>query len=122
MEENPDLSAEKIRFLQLNLHKRKEANLDISTWTEEKTIALCQEPNHNKGKISNINSGLKVVTGFGVKPRACIILHPDFEFFQLNQFSNNDMVTITIKSKTSRTIVIASVYMPFDSADPPPRH
>ena len=120
IKENPDLSPEKIRFLQHNLHKRKEANMDISKWTEKSTISLCQEPNHNKGKITNITNGLKVVTGFGKKPRACIVLHPGIEYFQLNQFSNNDMVAITIKSKTSRTIVIASVYMPYDSPDPPP--
>ena len=120
MEVDPDYPAEKIKFLQHNLHKRKEANLDIASCITDKTIALCQEPNQNKGKITNISSGLRVVTGFCVKPRACIILHPDIEFFQLNQFSDKDMVTITIKSKANRTIVVSSVYMPFDSVDPPP--
>ena len=102
-----DSTNDKIHLLQHNLHRRKEANLDISHWTTERTIALCQEPNHTRGKINNINRKLRVLTGFGGKPRACIILHPDIDYFQLNQFSNDDMVTITIKTTTNKTIIVA---------------
>ena len=85
----------------------------------ENTIALCQEPNQNQGKITHFEDHVKVVTGFGNKPRACIALHSSLDFILQNKFSNNDMVTITIESKTEKTIAISSIYMPFLSTEPP---
>ena len=38
-----------IKFLQINMHKRKECNIEISHLIDDNTIALCQEPNVYKG-------------------------------------------------------------------------
>ena len=110
-----------IKLFQLNCHKRKECNIQISQWIEDNTIALCQEPNNYKGKITHINSRLKVVKSDAPNSRACIILDPNIEYLQLHQFCNKDQVAITIKNKTTnQRIVIASVYMQYDAPDPPP--
>ena len=110
-----------IKFLQINMHKRKECNIEISHLIDDNTIALCQEPNVYKGKITHINSRLEVVKTDGQNPRACIILDPKIEYIQLHQFCDKDQVTIMVECKTNNhKIVIASVYMPYDAVDPPP--
>ena len=55
-----------LRILQLNLHKRQEANMQMNEWLgsdNREMIALCQEPAQHRGRITNINRKISVIVG-----------------------------------------------------------
>ena len=113
-----------IHFMQQNLHKSKEVTLEIKEWFDKlrgkSAIAMVQEPNNSKGKISNLGNNLKVFgCDKGTNIRAAVITRGGFDCWKLNQFCNSDQAVIAFKTKNKIT-VIASIYMPYDSVDPPP--
>ena len=115
-----------IHFMQQNLHKSKEVTLEVIKWFENQqgkaAIAMVQEPNNHKGRISNLSKNLRVLgCDEGTNIRAAIITRRDFVCWKLNQFCTNDQAVIAFKSK-NKTTVVASIYMPYDSIDPPPAH
>ena len=115
-----------INFLQQNLHKSKEVTIEIKQWFDslqgKPALAMVQEPNNHKGKISNLGNNLRVIgSDEGTNLRAAIITRGNFVCWKLNQFCTTDQAVIAFKIKDKITVV-ASVYMPYDSTDPPPPH
>ena len=113
-----------IKCYQLNCHKSNEANIHLNNvYKEQKSslssVFLCQEPGHNKGTIKDFDNSLICHTGDDINPRACILVSKQLNAIKLNQFSNQDQVAILI-TDVNRTIVFASVYMPYNSNEPPP--
>ena len=108
---------------QLNCHKSDKANIhlnQLSTGLKNGLfVGLCQEPGHSKGKIKFFEKHLKIIQGCQTNPRACIILDKSINCIKLNQYCNEDQVAIQIKDG-SRTIILSSIYLPYDSIDPPP--
>ena len=107
---------------QLNCHKSVEANIHLNEFYTKSNgmfVGLCQEPGHNKGKIKFFDRSLDCHTGCDENPRACIVISRDMEALKLSQFCCQDQVAIQVKDG-SRVIVLASVYMPYDSVQPPP--
>ena len=81
---------------------------------------MIQEPHVYKGKILGLDRELKVYRGKGkTKVRACIATTKDIEAWLITQYSNEDQTAIGIKVEGG-VLVMASTYMPFDSAEPPP--
>jgi ribonuclease HI len=80
--------------------------------------ALIQEPYLKRNKVSGFKS-FNVFRGapFG-KIRAAVITKKSVNAWMLNQFSNSDQVAISIKLR-NKTIVLASVYMPYDPTTTP---
>ena len=82
-------------------------------------VAICQEPNQKKGKIMYINTEVTQFTG-GPEPRACILMNKQMSrnFTCVNQLCTNDQVVISTRLGDKR-LLIASVYMPYDSVEHP---
>ena len=76
-------------------------------------IGLIQEPYLKRNKVSGFKN-FNVFRGapFG-KIRAAVITRKSVNAWLLNQYSNSDQVAISIKLR-NKTIVLASIYMPYD--------
>ena len=116
-----------IKCSQINLQHCKAAALSLFEQvasSKQTNIALIQEPYCPFGRVSGIPPGLKLHVGtVGVRVRACIVSSENLEAWTLYQYSDRDMVTIAIrtaKHNNSDMLILASVYMPYDSPDPPP--
>ena len=102
----------KIKFLQLNLHKSPKVNAEISGWLDS---------GYNKGKIKNIFPSIKVFmanpSNQDEKIRSCILIKSGkLKPIKMAQFCNKDQVAVLLDNNT----VVASIYMPGDSTNPPP--
>jgi ribonuclease HI len=85
-------------------------------------ISLVQEPyfNINSFHIKGFGKDLKLYVGkSNCKVRACIITSKDVNAWLLSQFSNEDMTTVATRDSNCIK-VFSSVYLPFDSPQPPP--
>ena len=84
-------------------------------------VALVQEPYLFKNKIQGFDrKNLKLFSGkSNCKIRACIIVEKNVDSWLLSQFSNEDQVAIGLSCGGS-VLVMASTYMPYDSAENPP--
>ena len=110
-----------LKCTQINLHHAITATTSLEQWMADKKmdLGLLQEPYLRRNKVSgfkdyNVFRG----TSFG-KIRAAIITKKSINVMLLNQYSDSDQVAISIKLN-DKTVIFASVYMPFDSIDPPP--
>ena len=112
-----------LKFYQLNCHKSKFANEFLNHHnTVLKNgifVGLCQEPGHDQGKIKDFDRSLRIFQGCKINPRACIVIDKSVNSILLNQYSDQDQVAIQI-TDGNRIIILASIYMPYDSIDPPP--
>ena len=104
---------------------------EVNEWmmNEKDTIALIQELAQHKGKITNIdNAHIKSYTGVvnnvnnshDTRPRACILVNSNVNIVKLTQFSDKDQVSVLIVDLYGRNTVFSSIYMPYDSREPPP--
>ena len=114
-----------ISIMQQNLHCSKEVTYELNEWLnrlgDEPGIALVQEPNNHKGKITNLVSKYRQFTdSSGCSVRAAVVTTPSINFWRLSQYCGPDMATIAIKHKDSKITVFSSIYLPYDSVQPPP--
>ena len=104
----------KVDFLQINLHHciaaMQNFNERVFSSKTEK-ICLVQEPYLARNRISGIHKDLKVISGTGNKPRACIVTTPGIQYWVLTQFTDSDQVAIIVKCD-GKYVVIASLYLP----------
>ena len=118
------MAGKALYFYQLNCHKTDVANRHLNEGILNSieghiNIGLCQEPGHTKGKITHFDNSLNIFQGCNTNPRTCIVISKSVNTIMLNQFVDQDTVAIQINDG-SRTLVIATVYMPYDSIQPPP--
>ena len=114
-----------IQIMQQNLHRSKEVNLELLNWLnrlgDKPGIALVQEPNNNKGKLSNLSPKYKQFSDTGgCSVRAAVVTTPGLDCWKLSQYCGPDIATIAVKHKNNRITVLSSIYMPYDSDLPPP--
>ena len=120
--------ANRINFVQLNCHKSCLAHSNISNIFNtlgigtsnilKNHVALLQEPFCKSGKCPEIVN-MKLFRGVADgRVRACIYVSNHLKAFTLNQFSDSDMVTISIDFGTER-LLVTSLYMPFDRHEGP---
>ena len=114
-----------LHILQQNTHKSKEVSIEINKWLEglngSEGVALLQEPHNRRGKISCIGNGYNTyTTNTKNNVRAAIITTKGLNCWKLDQFCTEDQSTIALYTGANKITVIASVYMPYDSPEPPP--
>ena len=111
-------------MLQFNAQKKSTANAQVNDWmsTRKNSVALLQEPNQKRGRITFINSEVIQYTGGADRPRACILVSKSINdrVIKVNQFCTEDQVVISMKYGNSR-LLIASTYMAHDALILPDR-
>lgn len=115
-----------IRLIQINLqHCKAATDLFVQKLaTYDSCLALISEPWIHRGKIRGLNSQNSLVYQGSLlgRPRTCIVAK-GVSFFNLTEFSTNDMTVgllETTVNNTKTSVVVASVYLPGDSTEPPP--
>ena len=119
----------RLTFLQINLQHSKAAAAELSRrLTKLHTCTLAQEPYLVGGGIRGISSQLGRIFSAPdcVKPRACVIVNdPNVSVLALPHLTSRDVATVQLDFKLDgrmRSVLAASVYLPFDSDTLPPSH
>jgi hypothetical protein len=125
-EEAERVMARTISFIQANLQHSIAASRVLTRTLGVKGIdmALIQEPWYREGRIIRLNiPGYPLFSAGGIyRPRACI-LASNINTWMLPGFSCRDLVAVLInynEERAERRLVVSSVYLPYDSEDPPP--
>ena len=116
-----------IKFTQINLQHCKEAAAVLCSrlCSLHTGVALVQEPWVFKGRVRGLNfpGGSICYHLDSPRPRACIAVTRAISFTPLPHLTTSDTtvgrINITIAGE-SRSIVVASVYLPYDSPSLPP--
>lgn len=116
-----------IHCLQINLQHGKAASsllhgeLAASAATY---IALIQEPYCPFGRVCAVPQNSFCHVGKkGARVRAAVLVSKDVTAITLHQFSDEDCVAVLVEISTNggkRNMVFCSLYLPFDSPEPPP--
>jgi len=113
-------------FIQANLQHSIAASRVISRTVCVKGIdvALIQEPWYRKDRIRGLNiPGYALFSGSRTdRPHACILTRNEMAWL-LPGFSCRDLVAALTQYNeegAERSLVVCSVYLPYDSEDPPP--
>lgn len=116
-----------LKVIQINLHHCRAAALNLSAALGRMgiDIALIQEPWHYRGRIRGLNTpGFTVLNAkSNSKVRSCIVLRNDLKYLFLSQLSNTDLTVARLEAGNAeggKGLLIASVYLPYDSSSPPP--
>ena len=116
-----------INIIQANLQHSQTATacLRRALELEPRTIALIQEPwirNNRVCGLSNTGGKPFLDTHSTDKPRTCAYIPKDVPATTLTQFCSRDLTAVRLKTDgNALDIVLASVYMPGDSEDCPPK-
>nr|XP_036212633.1 uncharacterized protein LOC118679804 [Bactrocera oleae]XP_036212634.1 uncharacterized protein LOC118679804 [Bactrocera oleae]XP_036212635.1 uncharacterized protein LOC118679804 [Bactrocera oleae]XP_036212637.1 uncharacterized protein LOC118679804 [Bactrocera oleae] len=85
-------------------------------------IPLIQEPWIYKGEVR----GLKMVNSKVIwdlsseRPRTCIVIRNDIDYFCISEFLTQDLVAVQAKSNEGADFVLAAAYFPGDTLTAPP--
>ena len=115
-----------LKFAQLNLLHCKKATFTFCRDLKEELtdISLIQEPWVKNGKIHGFGQlhDRLFYDRNGGRPRAAIHVSPSVNALMLNQFSDDDIVTVRIcrSPVDGGDFVVISAYLPYDSDFPPP--
>ncbi|PNF26374.1 hypothetical protein B7P43_G17902 [Cryptotermes secundus] len=116
-----------MRFLQINLHHSKAATAALCQQLAEgkADIALIQEPRLYKGRTRGLNNMGGTV--YSVAPsnnaRSCVYIRDHVNALPLLELCSRDATAVRITylyQEGSKELIIASVYLPYDSDEPPP--
>ncbi|XP_053964308.1 uncharacterized protein LOC128867231 [Anastrepha ludens] len=111
-------------ILQINLQHSKAASANLLIHLEQggADIVLIQEPWLSSNGISGLRTksyNLVAYSGTG-KPRSCILIRKELNAFILPNFSNEDIVTVSLEGPSGK-LWLMSVYMAHDDeVEPPP--
>ena len=114
------------KVLQVNLHHSKAASASFCrTFTRGSyDVALIQEPWVNRGRIAGLaDTKGKLIHCDSIKNmRTCVLVKHGTQCLPVSELCSRDITTIEINwSRGSmRTLFLSSVYLPYDSRDPPP--
>lgn len=116
-----------LEFIQINLQHCKGATsvLDYCLTSLQTFVAIIHEPWVRDKQIQGLDSTKGTLyRGDGdYSPRACIYTSRGVTASLLPQLSSRDVVTVSIEYNIAgirQKIIIASVYLPYDSPSPPP--
>ena len=120
------MASEKLNCCQINLQHCQAAsyNLCKELGNLHTYVAMVQEPWICRGSIKGSPQTANKHIGVGRqgRPRACIYTSLDLDTWMLPQYSNADVVTISINNLQGiipKTVIFASVYMAEENAAPP---
>ena len=109
-------------MVQKNLHKIDLATIEVRDKLKENDgrVFICQEPAHSKGKISYLsNNNIEVFVGDQANPRTCIALNKSYKALLQSEFSNKDLVTISLNTSNDKQLFICSLYLPYEANEIP---
>ena len=120
------MSFNKLNCCQINLQHCQAASYNLCDELDslQTYIVLVQEPWICRGTIKGSPPTANKYIGVGRqgKPRACIYTSKDLDAWMLPQYSNADVVTISINNLQGiipKTVIFSSVYMAEENAAPP---
>ncbi|XP_053956259.1 uncharacterized protein LOC128861906 [Anastrepha ludens] len=107
----------RMNILQINLQHSKaaSANLLIHLEQDEADIVLIQEPWLSSNGISGLRTKSYKLVAYSRtgKPRSCILIRRELNAFILHNFSNEDIVTVSLEGPAGK-LWLMSVYMAHD--------
>ncbi|XP_071652826.1 uncharacterized protein [Temnothorax longispinosus] len=85
-------------------------------------VALVQEPWLAKDRVRGLRTKEYTLlhSQTAGKKRACIVAKRSLKLTLLTQYSTNDLTVATCESQGNMKLLLASAYMPYDEAEPPP--
>lgn len=112
-----------VKFLQINVGKRAEASdeLNIKCKSEAYDIVMISEPSAFNGRVRKLEGGtIFHTTTITRRIRACMWIQDELakhaNCITLNQFTNEDMVTVKLNLKLQdgviREVILCSAYLP----------
>lgn len=122
----PDNVLSDYDFAQINLLHCKKAtqNYCDDLMQKQTNISLIQEPWIRGNKVHGFGQlhNRLFYNRAGVRPRAAIHVSPDTQAMLMNQFTSDDLVTVRVCRNYSEggDFLVVSVYLPYDSKEPPP--
>ncbi|XP_073811771.1 uncharacterized protein [Musca autumnalis] len=112
--------------MQINLHhcKAAAAELLLSLKKSEVDTALVQEPYLYKNKVAGLSDGnyTTFATSSGDKVRTCIVAKKNLNLMYLSNYSGGDITAVIMQDRSQKSTIFASIYMPYESPDPPGQH
>lgn len=121
-----DLISTYLKIAQINLLHCKKATFTYcrDLTTEHTYISIIQEPWIRGKKIYGFGQlhNRLFYNRTGTRPRAAIHVSPNMNAMVLNQFTDDDLVSVRIcRSLTEGgDFIVVSAYLPYDSIEPPP--
>ncbi|XP_036328686.1 uncharacterized protein LOC118741007 [Rhagoletis pomonella] len=116
-----------VEVAQVNLHHAVAASAVIASRfaTEDLGILLIQEPWTYRGQVKGLNhNNNKVIWDLSCeRPRACVVLKNDINYFCITEFLTQDLVAVQTTLKVDGReleVVLAAAYFPGDNANVPP--
>jgi len=114
-------------MLQINLHHSKAASAALAQvfLKEGIDLALIQEPWLHLGRVAGLGETRgKIIYCTSLKNvRSCILVRGNIQFLTLHQFCSRDLTTVELTWRAGGKVckaIVGSVYLPYDSSDPPP--
>ena len=116
-----------VEFTQINLHHCKEASAELYTrlCKMHTGVALVQEPWLVKNRIRGLGfPGATILYDISCdRPRAAIVLTKGVKHCVLPNLTTQDTVAVQLETEHEgeyKSVIVASVYLPYDSVDMPP--
>ena len=121
------MADQSVEITQINLHHCREACAVLCTRLSKMhtTIALIQEPWIVKGRVRGLGVPGSVILydSSCERPRAAIVLTKGVKHSALPSLTTQDTVAVQLETEHQgeyKTVVVASVYLPYDSVELPP--
>ncbi|XP_053968283.1 uncharacterized protein LOC128869701 [Anastrepha ludens] len=114
----------KMIILQINLQHSKAASANLLLHLEQGgvDIVLIQEPWLSSSGISGLRTKrykLMACSGLG-KPRSCMLIRKELNAFILPNFSNEDIVTVSLEGPAGKLWLMSAYMAHEDEVEPPP--
>ena len=120
------MTSEKLNCCQINLQHCQAASYNLCNELRnlQTYIVMVQEPWICRGTIkgSPPSANRYVGVGRGGRPRACIYTSKDLDTWLLPQYSNADIVTVSVNNLQGiipKTVIFTSAYMAEENTAPP---
>ena len=113
-----------IEVAQVNLHHATAASAVIASrfLSDNLGILLIQEPWVFRGEVRGLNTkASKVIWDLSSeRPRSCVVVRNDIDFFCISEFLTQDLVAVQVKDKEGADFVLAAAYFPGETTTAPP--
>ena len=120
------MATKRLNCCQINLQHCQAAsyNLCVELGSLQTYVVMVQEPWIYRGTIRGSPPAVSKHVGCGrqARPRACVYTSADLDAWMLPQYSNADVVTVSINNLqgiVAKTVIFSSVYMAEENSAPP---